>query len=56
MKRIRVYVTTGFVGCGREEIIEVEDDCSDEEIEEFAREVMFSMIEWGWGPPKDERK
>lgn len=48
MKKIRVCVSTGYVGAKREEIIEVEDDCSEKELEEIAEETMLSMIEWGW--------
>jgi hypothetical protein len=48
MKRIRVYVTTNRVGSKVERIFEVEDDCSEQEIEEFAKDSMFEMIEWGY--------
>ena len=50
MKTLEVYVSVGLVGCRRSETIEVEDDATEEEIEEVARETMFSMIEWGWKP------
>lgn len=39
---------TSKVGSKCKETIEVEDDCTEEEIEELAREVMFNMIEWGY--------
>ena len=48
MKTIEVTVTSGFVGCRKTESFEVDDDVSDEEIEEMAQEVMFNMIEWSW--------
>lgn len=48
MKTIRVTVSLGLVGCRRSETIEVEDDCSEDEIEEMARDTMYSLIEWGW--------
>lgn len=38
----------GLVGCKRSTTIEVDDDASDEEIEDQAREALFEMIEWNW--------
>lgn len=52
MKTLTVYVSVGLVGCKRECQIEVEDDSTDEEIEEAAREALWTMIEWGWRGPK----
>ena len=49
MRTIVVTVSIGLVGCKKKQEIEVEDDTPDDEIEELAREEMFSMIEWGWG-------
>lgn len=46
--RIKVHVTTGLVGSDRECEIEVEDDATDDQIEEQAREAMFDLIEWTW--------
>lgn len=48
MRKIEVYVSTGYVGSRKAEVIEVEDDMSDDDIDEVARECMFSMIEWSW--------
>ena len=48
MKTIEVTVSIGLVGCKRSSTIEVEDDMTDDEIEEEAREAMFNLIEWGW--------
>lgn len=56
MKRITVHVTTGIQGADRECEIEVEDDATDEQIEEDAKDAMFSMIEWSWWPFDPERK
>jgi hypothetical protein len=53
MRKITVYVSTGYVGCQKSETFEVEDDCSDEEIDEQAQEIMFGMIEWGWHDAKE---
>ncbi len=57
MKQITVYLNVGLSGCKRTETLEVDDDLSDEEIEEVARDVMFNMMEWGWyeGPEKKGR-
>ena len=54
MKKITVYVTLGLVGCKKEETIEVEADMSEEEIDEYTREVMFNMMEWGWYEAEQE--
>lgn len=48
MKTIKGYVRTNKVGSDCEFEFEVEDDCTDEEIEEEAREAMFEQIEWGF--------
>lgn len=47
--KIHVYAKTDRVGSKVETSIEVEDDCSDDEIEEFARQALFDqLIEWNW--------
>lgn len=46
MKTIIVKVSTGMVGCQRQDSFEVEDDTTEEEVEDMAREVMFNMINW----------
>jgi hypothetical protein len=56
MKKFTVHVTTGFQGADRECEIEVEDDATEAQIEEDARDAMFSMIEWSWWPLDPERK
>ena len=48
MRKIKVTVSTGYSGCGRDCEFAVEDDISDEEIEEIALERVFEMIEWSW--------
>lgn len=48
MKTVEVYVSLGLVGCNRTATIEVEDDETDDAIEEMAREEMFNLINWGW--------
>lgn len=39
---------TGFAGCDYKEEIEVDDNATDEEIDEIVREEVFGVIEWGW--------
>lgn len=56
MKTIIVTVSNGLVGCKKESKIEVDDDATDDEIEEHAREEMFNMIEWGWHPAIEGEK
>lgn len=48
MRKIKATVSTGYSGCGRDCEFAVEDDMSDEEIEEIALERVFEMIEWDW--------
>lgn len=53
---VEVYVSVGLVGCRRKVVVEVEDDMTDEEIEEAATETLHSMIEWGWRKVDDAAK
>lgn len=48
MKRVTVRVSTNRVGSECKDSFEVEDDATEEEIEEMAKDAMFSMIEWNW--------
>ena len=48
MKKIKLWVDTGFACAVHEEIIEVDDDYSHEELDEDAQEYMFECIEYGW--------
>lgn len=50
MKTIEVTVTMGLVGCRQQTTFEIEDDASDDDIEEAAREAMFELIQWTWRP------
>ena len=54
--KIIVHVCTDKVGSDCETEIEVEDDCSDGEIDEISREAMFGMIEWGWKREGEARR
>lgn len=47
--KIDAHVHMGLVGCTRKFSVEVEDDCTDDEIDEVVRDTMFDgIIEWGW--------
>lgn len=48
MRKIKVYLETGFAGCRIEEEFEVEDDATDAQLEEQAREAIFDRVDWGW--------
>ena len=48
MRKIKAYLDTGFAGCRIEEEFEVEDDATQQQIEEEAREAVFNSIDWGW--------
>lgn len=48
MKRIIGYVETNKVGSRCEFEIEIDDDTTEEETEQLAREAMFERIEWGF--------
>lgn len=48
MRKIKAYLDAGFAGCRIEEEFEVEDDATQEQIEEEAREAVFNSIDWGW--------
>ena len=53
--KIRVTVSLGIVGCKREKIIEIFDDCTDDEIEAEARDTALTdMIEWTWERGADQ--
>lgn len=41
-------VETGFAGETYKGEIEVDDNATDEEIDELVREEVFNVIEWGW--------
>jgi hypothetical protein len=49
--KIEVYVALNLVGCERRGTIEVDDDATDEEIEEMARDWLWDHIDWGFRKP-----
>lgn len=48
MRRIKWYLNTGFAGVSYSGEIEVDDNATDEEIEEITREEAFYNIDFGW--------
>ncbi len=48
MKKFKAYLDIGFAGCKIEEEFEVEDNATEKEIEEQAREAIFDRIDWGY--------
>lgn len=46
MKRIRVTVRTNISGSETSRVIEIDDNATDEEIQEVAEETKNEMIEW----------
>ena len=50
--KVKVYVSTRYVGSKSEDIIEIDDeewaDMSDREKDEVMQEAMFDLIEWGY--------
>jgi hypothetical protein len=48
MRKIRIWVDTGFCNATHEDIFEFKDDTTDEEIEDEARTFLFNSIEYGW--------
>ena len=47
-KKIKLYVSTGMVGSEIEDVIEVEDGATEEQIKEMANEWLFNTIDWGY--------
>lgn len=39
---------TGYANCTHEGEVEVDDNATDEEIDEIVREEVFEYIGWGW--------
>jgi hypothetical protein len=46
MAKIRVVVSTNKIGSECERVFEVDDETPDSEIDDFAQETMFEMINW----------
>lgn len=49
MRKIKVFVESGYAQIpSRHTIIEVDDDCTDQEINEEAVNSVLGMMSWGW--------
>lgn len=46
--KIRFHISTGYVGASREDIFEMPDDSTEEDITAEAFEVAMSLIDWGY--------
>jgi len=53
MRRIKVVLSIGYVGCELEEEFEVEDNATEEEIAEMAQELIFDRVDWSYWELKD---
>jgi len=56
MKEIRVFIKTDKQGSECEDVIFVSDDVTNEEIYEYAKEVAFNFIDWGYEILSDTKK
>jgi len=54
MKKIKAYVNYGFVGADREKIIEVDDDATEEEINELIWEWATDCVYPVWNEVKED--
>lgn len=48
MRKIRAWIRTSKVGSKCEDVIEVPEGISDNDLEELARDVAFNYMEWGY--------
>lgn len=53
MKRIKIWRSFNLHGTYSEEIIEVDDDVTDDDCEREAREYMLEQAAYGWEPVGD---
>ena len=55
MRTIKWTINTGFVGATYKGSFEVEDDTSEDEINEMMRDELWSHIEFNWTEEKKEK-
>ena len=48
MRKIKYNLSIGFTDASISDEFEVEDDATDEEIEEIAKEYVMGYIDWSW--------
>lgn len=53
MKKVEFYLGIGYVGADYKEILEFEDDTTDEEIEECFKDWSDNYIDRGWNVLED---
>ena len=54
MRTISVYLSIGYSGAEREDTLEIDDDASEDQIEEMVRDWAYDYINWGWQEDKTE--
>lgn len=52
MRKFKGQVSTGIVGSSMEFTFEIDDDATDAEIEDAARDAMFECIDWNYEEQK----
>ena len=55
MRTIYLHLDIGFAGASHKDKIEVEDDTSDEEIDDICEEWANNYIDYGWSDEKPKR-
>jgi len=48
MKKYKFYFSTGYVNCAREEIMEFEDDATEEEVKEAFMDWLWERSDANW--------
>ena len=48
MKKIKLWIDTGYVGADYEDIIEVDDDITDDELRDYVEDFVCNYISSGW--------
>lgn len=56
MRTIHWQIEMGLNGCNMSGTFEVEDDATDEDIEEIAKESALDCISWTWHEAEKEEK
>jgi hypothetical protein len=55
MKTIYMHLSIGYPTASKSEELEVEDDATEEEIDQQVKEWTDNYIEWGWSTEKPKR-
>lgn len=56
MRKITLYISTGFVGADYETVVEVPDDIDDGELCDMAEDFLHNHIDYGWFEDTDEEE